>query len=55
MTRLSKTGLAYDFKSNEVEKVKNCNFNLFAHSLLHINTQVLTSHVGKIVELMFWV
>ena len=28
---------AYHIKLKEVEKVRNCNFNLFAHSLLHTN------------------
>ena len=31
-------------------KVRNCSFNLFGNSLLHINTQVLTNHVDKMVE-----
>ena len=42
---------AYHVISKEGEKVRNCSFNLCVHSLLHIDTQVLTSHVGKIVEL----
>ena len=36
--------------SKDVEKLRNCRDNLWVHSRLHIDTQVLTSHVGKIVE-----
>ena len=32
-------------------KVRHCNFNLSAHSGLHIETQILTIYVGKIVKL----
>ena len=35
----------------EVEKVRNCSFNLFENSLLHINTNVLRIYVDKMVEL----
>ena len=31
----------------EVEKVRNCCFNLFVNSLLHINTHLLTNYVDK--------
>lgn len=34
----------------EAEKIKNCSFNLFSHSLLHTDKQVLTSHVSKILK-----
>ena len=36
--------------SKDVEKLRNCRDNLWVHSRLHTDTQVLTSHVGKIVE-----
>lgn len=39
--------------SKLVQKVRSCCFNLFAHSLLHTDTQVLTRHVSKMVELCF--
>lgn len=35
----------------EVEKVKKYIFKLCTHSDLHINTHVLTSHDGTIIEL----
>ena len=41
------TGKAYHIISKEIEKVRNSNFNLGTHSLLHTDTRVLTSHVGK--------
>ena len=42
---------AYHIILNDVEKVKNRNLNLFSHSPLHINTNVLTNYVDKMVEL----
>ena len=33
------------------KKTRNCSFNLCVLSFLHIDTQVLTSYVNKIVEL----
>ena len=37
--------------SKDLEKLRNCRYNLCVHSRLHIDTQALTSYVGKIVEL----
>ena len=37
--------------SKDVEKFRNCNYKICVHSRLHIDAQVLTSHVGKTVEL----
>ena len=34
---------------NLVVKVKNKRFQLFSHSLLHIDKEALTSHVGKML------
>ena len=37
--------------SKDVEKLRNCRYNLCIYSRLHKDTQVLTGHVGKTVEL----
>ena len=42
---------AYHIISKDVEKVNNCTFSLFAHSILCTNTQLLTNHVEKMEEL----
>ena len=38
--------------SKDVEKLRNCCYNLCVHSPLHIDARVLTSHFRKIVELL---
>lgn len=38
----------------EVERVRNCSFNLCANFLLHIDTRILTSHFSKILGLQFY-
>lgn len=35
----------------EVQKVRNCSFNLLTHSLLQINTQTVTNYIRRMVEL----
>ena len=40
--------------SKDVKKVRKCSYKLCVHSLLHTDTQVLTSHVDKIVDLLFF-
>ena len=37
--------------SKDVEKLRNCCYNLCVHSPFHIDAQVLTSHFRKMVEL----
>ena len=37
--------------SKDVEKFRNCRYNLSLHSRLHIDAQVLVSQFRKIVEL----
>ena len=37
--------------SKDVEKLKNCCYNLCVHSLFHIDAQVLKSHFHEIMEL----
>ena len=44
---------AYHIMSKEVERVKNCSFNLVVHPLLHTNIQILTNYVEKMVKLCF--
>ena len=34
--------------SKELKKARNCSFNQYVNSLLHRDTQLLTSHVDKI-------
>ena len=40
--------------SKNVEKSRNCRYNLCVHSLFHRNAQVLTSRFCKIVELWYF-
>ena len=37
--------------SKDVEKLRNCRYNLCVHSLFHTDTQALTSHFHEIMEL----
>ena len=37
--------------SKDVEKLRNCRYNLSVYSRLHVDAQVLVSHFRKIVEL----
>ena len=41
----------HDIKVKEEESARNWSFKLTAHSFLHIDTNVLTNYVDKIMEL----
>ena len=43
--------ISHFIKRKEVEKVINFRFSLCVHSLLHIDTEVLTNHVDKMGKL----
>ena len=47
---LHMTGYSCHITSKEVEKARNCSFNVCTRTLLHIDTNVLTIHVGKMVD-----
>ena len=42
---------AYRLILKEVEQTRYCTSNLCTHPLLHIDTQILTNHSGKILRL----
>ena len=44
-------GYKNQIMSKDVEKLRNCRYNLCVHSLFHIDAQVLTSRFREIVEL----